>query len=685
MRTLFRRRSERKNVETNEETTTSTPAEETAPVRRRASRRVTAAAGATSETVAVESPAPAADAAPAAAEAPAAEAPAAEAPAAAPKKRATRSRKKPVEEPTAEAATSEAAEPTAAPEAAAEEAPVEAPKKRATRSRKKAVEAPVEETPAAEPPAEQPAAAAAASDAAEPAATEPAAEAAPTKRGRNRRAQVAEAAPEAEQGETAAEGAKSEGAKPENSKAEGSKPESDQGAGDGEKQGRNRRGRGRAQKGEAAESSEAGEQNTTNDEGKGRGQAQNGGDKNDKNGDNASRSSRTRQRDRKRRGQSDDLEPEITEDDVLLPIAGVLDVLDNYAFVRTSGYLPGTSDVYVSLGQVKKYGLRRGDAVVGAIRQPREGDGGGRQKYNAIVKIDSVNARPVEENEKRADIAELTPVFPQERLRLETAADRLLGRAIDVVAPIGLGQRSLLVLPARQAGVPVLAELAQAVSANKPEAHLMLVLADAQPEEATQLQRTIPGEVVVATFDRPAEDQATIAELAIERAKRLVELGHDVVVLVDSLNRLARAYAQAQHTAARPGLDEIDEFALGQIKRLLAAARNVENGGSLTVLATVHAKTGIDADKMLLREVRAVVNNEIRFEKSLPGLAPVVDLPASLTRNADAMLSAGEAAVLSTIRAALSDDDASEKVLERLRATESNAALLAEIQRSGKF
>jgi transcription termination factor Rho len=679
MRTLFRRRSERKNVETNEETTTSTPAEETAPVRRRASRRVTAAAGATSETVAVESPAPAADAAPAAAEAPAAEAPAAEAPAAAPKKRATRSRKKPVEEPTAEAATSEAAEPTAAPEAAAEEAPVEAPKKRATRSRKKAVEAPVEETPAAETPAEQPAAEAAASDAAEPAATEPAAEAAPTKRGRNRRAQVAEAAPEAEQGETAAEGAKSEGAKPENSKAEGSKPESDQGAGDGEKQGRNRRGRGRAQKGEAAESSEAGEQNTTNDEGKGRGQAQNGGDKNDKNGDNASRSSRTRQRDRKRRGQSDDLEPEITEDDVLLPIAGVLDVLDNYAFVRTSGYLPGTSDVYVSLGQVKKYGLRRGDAVVGAIRQPREGDGGGRQKYNAIVKIDSVNARPVEENEKRADIAELTPVFPQERLRLETAADRLLGRAIDVVAPIGLGQRSLLVLPARQAGVPVLAELAQAVSANKPEAHLMLVLADAQPEEATQLQRTIPGEVVVATFDRPAEDQATIAELAIERAKRLVELGHDVVVLVDSLNRLARAYAQAQHTAARPGLDEIDEFALGQIKRLLAAARNVENGGSLTVLATVHAKTGIDADKMLLREVRAVVNNEIRFEKSLPGL------PASLTRNADAMLSAGEAAVLSTIRAALSDDDASEKVLERLRATESNAALLAEIQRSGKF
>ncbi|WP_449280413.1 transcription termination factor Rho [Leucobacter sp.] len=683
-------------METNEETTTSTPAEETAPVRRRASRRVTAAAGATSETVAVEA-APAADAAPTAgapateAPAAAAEATAAETPAAeAPKKRATRSRKK-AETPAADAASdaaasdaaaSDAAAPAAADaEAATGDAPAEAPKKRATRSRKKAADAP--EAPAAEASADQaaagetaaseaPAAQAPAADASEPAAEQ--AEAAPAKRGRNRRAQSAEAAPEGEQAE--AEGAKSESAK----------PEGEQAAGDGEKPGRNRRGRGRGQKGEAAEPADAGDQSTANDEGKGRGQSQqNGGDKGDKNGDSASRSSRTRQRDRKRRGQSDDLEPEITEDDVLLPIAGILDVLDNYAFVRTSGYLPGTSDVYVSLGQVKKYGLRRGDAVVGAIRQPRDGESGGRQKYNAIVKIDSVNARPVEENEKRSDIAELTPVFPQERLRLETTADRLLGRAIDVAAPIGLGQRSLLVLPARQAGVPVLAELAQAVSANRPEAHLMLVLADAQPEEATQLQRTIPGEVVVAAFDRPAEDQATIAELAVERAKRLVELGHDVVVLVDSLNRLARAYAQAQHTAARPGLDEIDEFALGQIKRLLAAARNVENGGSLTVLATVHAKTGIDADKMLLREVRAVVNNEIRFEKSLPGVAPAVDLSASNTRNADAMLGAGEAAVLSTIRAALSDDDASEKVLERLRATESNAALLAEIQRSGKF
>jgi transcription termination factor Rho len=274
-------------------------------------------------------------------------------------------------------------------------------------------------------------------------------------------------------------------------------------------------------------------------------------------------------------------------------------------------------------------------------------------------------------------------VFPQERLRFETEQDRLLGRAIDIAAPVGLGQRGLLVLPASVHGTPVLVELAQAVSANKPDAHLMVVLANAQPEEITHLQRTIAGEVVAASFDRPAEDQATVAELAIDRAKRLVELGHDVVVLVDSLNRFARAYAQAQHASARPALDDIDEFALGQIKRLLASARNVENGGSLTVLATVQTKTGIESDKMLLREVRAVANSEIRFEKSVPGAIPAVDIESSLTRNADAMLGAEEAAVLAGLRSRIAaDDDAAEEVSARLRATASNAALLAELQRS---
>ncbi|WP_336992791.1 transcription termination factor Rho [Leucobacter sp. VD1] len=665
-----------------EETTTAPASEETAPVRRRASRRVTAAAGATSEAATAVS-APAAEA-PAAQVSAAPAADAAEAPAEAPKKRATRSRKKVAEEAPAEAAAEAPAEAAAADTA---EAPAEAPKKRATRSRKKvAEEAPAEaaaETPAAASP-----------EASSPAAD--AAEAAPAKRGRSRRAQASEAAPQAEaandatantSADQASEGGQAQERKPAQSgtaqgdaPAETAKNDADS---DAEKGGRGRNRRGRGQKNENGESAETAEQG---DEAKGRGQNQNGQNQNGQNGqgkgDSASRSTRTRQRDRKRRGQNDDLEPEITEDDVLLPVAGILDVLDNYAFVRTSGYLPGTSDVYVSLGQVKKYGLRRGDAVVGAIRQPREGDTGGRQKYNAIVKVDTVNGRTAEENEQRVDIADLTPVFPQERLRFETAQERLLGRAIDIAAPVGLGQRGLLVLPASAHGTSVITELAQAVTANRPDAHLMVVLANAQPEEITHLQRTVAGEVVAASFDRPAEDQATVAELAIDRAKRLVELGHDVVVLVDSLNRFARAYAQAQHVSTRPALEAIDEFALGQIKRLLAAARNVENGGSLTVLATVQTKTGIAADKMLLRELRAIANSEIRFEQGVPGTIPAVDIAASLTRNADAMLGAEEAAVLAGIRSSIAaDDDAAEQLAERLRATASNAALLAELQR----
>ncbi|WP_053351950.1 transcription termination factor Rho [Leucobacter musarum] len=660
---------------------------ETAPPRRRASRRVSAAAGAAvaSEPAVAEAPAAAAESA----AAPAAEAAAAPAEAAeAPKKRATRSRKK-VEAPAADA---EVATDAPAAEAPAAEA-AEAPKKRATRSRKKV------EAPAADAATEAPAVDAAAADTAEAEAPE-----APAKRTRSRRASAATAAPQA------AESAEAEGAvTPAAEQPAADAPAESAGeaaeqteAGESERPSRNRRGRGRGQKNDAegAESTEAAadDDNETRQNGKGQGgnsqnaQRQNGqnqngqgqnGPKDDKGGDNSNRSSRTRQRDRKRRGQGDDLEPEITEDDVLLPIAGILDVLDNYAFVRTSGYLPGTSDVYVSLGQVKKYGLRRGDAVVGAIRQPGANDGASRQKYNAIVKIDTINGRPVDEQQQRADIAELTPIYPQERLRFETAQSGVLGRAIDLVAPAGLGQRTALVLPAGADGTALLGELAEAVSTNRPDAHLLLVLANAQPEEVTRLQRSVRGEVVAATFDRSAEDQATIAELAIDRAKRLVELGHDVVVLVDSLNRFARAYAQAQHAQSRPGLEEIDEFALAQIKRLLSAARNVENGGSLTVVATVQTKTGLSADKFLLREVLAVVNSEVRIVKAIPGLAAEVDFAASRTRQAESVLGADEAGVLARLRAELTQEGAQDRLRERLAASASNAALLVELQRSG--
>ncbi|HWD61635.1 MAG TPA: transcription termination factor Rho, partial [Humibacter sp.] len=255
------------------------------------------------------------------------------------------------------------------------------------------------------------------------------------------------------------------------------------------------------------------------------------------------RGGRNRYRDRKRRGAvGDDIEPEILDDDVLIPVAGILDVLDNYAFVRTSGYLPGPSDVYVSLGQVKKYNLRKGDAVVGAIRQPRDGEGTGRQKYNALVKVDSVNGQSIDEAEARVEFNKLTPLYPQERLRLETEPTKLTQRIIDLVAPIGKGQRGLIVAPPKAGKTIVMQQIANAITTNNPEVHLMVVLVDERPEEVTDMQRTVKGEVIASTFDRPAEDHTTVAELAIERAKRLVELGHDVVVLLDSITRLGRAY-----------------------------------------------------------------------------------------------------------------------------------------------
>ena len=560
----------------------------------------------------------------------------------APKKRATRSRK---------AAAADAAESTSAPAAdSSEEADAAAPAKRATRSRKKA-------EPVADAPAED-AAGAAASTSADSQADGKAAEA---KSPRSRRAtsKTAEAKANADAKANAADSDDKTGdADADSSNAEQAAAETESApSGRRTRRRSNSNGSGADQADSDRASGEQSDAKADDDKSRGRGGRQDSGkgdsDRSD-NGrgdssksDSGSRSSRTRQRDRKRRG-GDDHELEIAEDDVLLPIAGILDVLDNYAFVRTSGYLPGVSDVYVALGQVKKYGLRRGDAVVGAIRQPREGDNGGRQKYNAIVKIDSVNGKPVEDTEKRPDIAEMTPVFPQQRVRL--AAGSALGRAIDAIAPIGLGQRGLIVLPPQFSGAEVVRDLAADIAASTPDAHLMVVLTDAQPEVATELSRSITGEVVAATFDRLPEDQTTISELGIDRARRLVELGHDVVVLIDSLNRLARGYAQSQQPAARPQLGAIDEHAVFQIKRLLAAARNVENGGSLTLLATANQATGNEADALLLRELKAIVNSVIELDASSQPEAPVLDARESRTQNLQAMLDAKEVAAVAANR-----------------------------------
>jgi transcription termination factor Rho len=417
------------------------------------------------------------------------------------------------------------------------------------------------------------------------------------------------------------------------------------------------------------------------------GQAGQNGPRDDDRDDDAGRG-RGRGRDRKRgRGHNDDLEPEISDDDVLIPIAGILDVLDNYAFVRTTGYLPGPSDVYVSLGQVKKYHLRKGDAVVGAIRQPREGENQGRQKYNALVRVDSINAQSIEEARSRVEFSVLTPLYPQERLRLETAPTKLATRIIDLVAPIGKGQRGLIVSPPKAGKTLALQAIAGAIAENNPEVHLMVVLVDERPEEVTDMQRSVKGEVIASTFDRPAEDHTTVAELAIERAKRLVELGHDVVVLLDSITRLGRAYNVTAPTSGRVLSGGVDSAALYPPKKFFGAARNIEDGGSLTILATALVETGSKMDEVIFEEFKGTGNMELRLSRQLADkrIFPAVDISASGTRREEMLLGNDEVAVTWRLRRALAGHDPQQSleiVLGKLKETQSNVEFLVQIQKA---
>ncbi|WP_242088164.1 transcription termination factor Rho [Curtobacterium sp. DN_7.5] len=428
-------------------------------------------------------------------------------------------------------------------------------------------------------------------------------------------------------------------------------------------------------------------------------QKQNGQNQNGQNGQNQNgpqqdlqqdgegRSRRQRDRKRGRGGQQDDLEPEVTEDDVLIPIAGILDVLDNYAFVRTTGYLPGPSDVYVSLGQVKKYHLRKGDAVVGSIKQPQGGEQQSRQKYNALVKVDTVNGQTAEEAAARKDFSDLTPLYPNERLRLETEPQKLSTRIIDLVSPIGKGQRGLIVSPPKAGKTVVLQAIANAIAKNNPEAHLMVVLVDERPEEVTDMQRSVKGEVIASTFDRPAEDHTTVAELAIERAKRLVELGHDVVVLLDSITRLGRAYNLATPASGRVLSGGVDSAALYPPKRFFGAARNIEDGGSLTILATALVETGSKMDEVIFEEFKGTGNMELRLNRHLADkrIFPAVDVNASGTRREEQLLSADEVTITWRLRRALAGLDpqqALEIVLRNLKETQSNVEFLVQVQKS---
>jgi transcription termination factor Rho len=416
--------------------------------------------------------------------------------------------------------------------------------------------------------------------------------------------------------------------------------------------------------------------------------AQNGGQDSTSDDEGGNTNSRTRQRNtRSRGGRGDEFEPEIFEDDVLIPIAGILDVLDNYAFVRTTGYLSGPSDVYVSLGQVKKYNLRKGDAVVGAIKQPREGEQHGRQKYNALVKVDSINGLSVEDAATRVEFSKLTPLYPQERLRLETAPEKLTQRMIDLVAPIGKGQRGLIVAPPKTGKTIVMQQIADAIAQNNPEVHLMVVLVDERPEEVTDMERTVKGEVIASTFDRPAEDHTTVAELAIERAKRLVELGRDVVVLLDSITRLGRAYNLSAPASGRVLTGGVDASALYPPKRFFGAARNIENGGSLTILATALVETGSKMDEVIFEEFKGTGNMELRLNRQLADkrIFPAVDINASSTRREEMLLSADEVKITWKLRRALAGLDpqqALEVVLSKLKETGSNVEFLVQMQKS---
>jgi transcription termination factor Rho len=379
-------------------------------------------------------------------------------------------------------------------------------------------------------------------------------------------------------------------------------------------------------------------------------------------------------------------EPQVTEDDVLVPVAGIIDVLDNYAFVRTTGYLSGPNDVYVSMAQVKKNGLRRGDAVTGAVRAPREGEQR-RDKYNPLVRLDSVNGMDAEEARRRPEFYKLTPLYPQDRLRLETEPHILTTRVIDLVMPIGKGQRALIVSPPKAGKTMVLQAIANAITRNNPECHLMVVLVDERPEEVTDMQRSVKGEVIASTFDRPPQDHTTVAELAIERAKRLVELGNDVVVLLDSITRLGRAYNLAAPASGRILSGGIDSTALYPPKRFLGAARNIENGGSLTILATALVETGSMMDTVIFEEFKGTGNAELKLDRKIADkrVFPAIDIDPSGTRKEEILLAPEELAIVHKLRKVLHSLEAQaalDLLLGRLKETRTNVEFLMQIAKT---
>ena len=416
-----------------------------------------------------------------------------------------------------------------------------------------------------------------------------------------------------------------------------------------------------------------------------RGEAQRRG----RNRANNERNERGNERDNNRRNKNRDNDKRDEQPADLVPVAGIVDVLDSYAFIRTSGYLPGPNDVYVSMGQIKKYGLRKGDAVKGSIRTPHEGDRRNqRQKFVPLQSIDSINGMSVEEASRRPQFSKLTPLYPNERLRQETTPNRLTGRLIDIVAPIGKGQRGLIVSPPKAGKTITLQNIANAIATNNPEVYLMVVLVDERPEEVTDMERTVQGEVISSTFDRPASDHTTVAELAIERAKRLVELGQDVVVLLDSMTRLARAYNIAAPASGRILSGGVDAQALYPPKKFFGAARNIENGGSLTIISSALVETGSKMDEVIFEEFKGTGNMELRLSRELADkrMFPAVDINASGTRREELITDPQELPVIYRLRrllGGLEPEQAYQTLVPRLKKTMTNHDFFSALVQQG--
>ncbi len=425
----------------------------------------------------------------------------------------------------------------------------------------------------------------------------------------------------------------------------------------------------------------SGSNNDRND----RGNRNNRNDRNDR-GNRRDRGDRNDRNNRFRdRGNREEREIQISEDDVLLPVGGLLDILDSYAFIRTGGYLASSNDVYVSLQQVRRYGLRKGDVITGSVRQPHEGER--KEKFNALVRVETVNGADPETSKERVEFAKLVPLYPQERLRLETEPNILTTRVIDLISPIGKGQRGLIVSPPKAGKTMVLKSIANAIKTNNPECNLMVVLVDERPEEVTDMQRSVKGEVIASTFDRPADDHTSVAELAIERAKRLVELGHDVVVLLDSITRLGRAYNIAAPASGRILSGGVDSAALYPPKKFFGAARNVENGGSLTILATALIDTGSKMDEVIFEEFKGTGNMELILNRKFADkrIFPAVDVVASGTRKEEILMGTEELSIVWRLRRvlhALEPQQALELLLERMKGTKSNVEFLMQIQKT---